>query len=218
MRKFIGCIALSALAIGLTAETAAATGIFIFPAPAISSKLDYVRVSTDGPAALFLFRYEVVPDFHTVDGFDRQVDSFQFYISDNPATARPMASPDYLIRGDEIHSINAVDVCTTRPFGSGCPGGWGVPMGNIAFSLSGTDLNFEVLLSTIGGGSGFSYDLLTFKNGAQQYSYRGTLDGGDAAQWSPFMTAEPSTALLLPVGFLALLGVSRRLKRKATAI
>jgi hypothetical protein len=60
---------------------------------------------------LFTIEFDQPPDFFALDEFDRQRDSFQFYVNSNPATGGPGPYPwDRIVRGDEIHFDNDVRI------------------------------------------------------------------------------------------------------------
>jgi hypothetical protein len=112
----------------------------------------------------FTLSFSRAPDFQTVDEFDRQADSFQYYILGDPSLPYP-AYYDSIIRGDEIHVVPGVlrirDPVPSDP--DPAAHGWGPIRGEVPYRLQGNVLTFSVALSTISEHSvdgRFSYELL----------------------------------------------------------
>ncbi len=177
-------------------------------------------VSTVNGALLFSLLFDHTPDFAAMDQFGRPAESFQWYLTDDLKASRPMAGAvtDYIIRGDGISEAGNVRMCTTRPLGSGCPGGWGLDLGPIPsfWNPETLSLAFSVPLDNFSTNT-YSYDVISLKYGAQLDAYKGMTDGGDAQRWGPacsitiktncyepIKTPESSALILLPIGLMGL--------------
>jgi hypothetical protein len=141
------------------------------PAASVAQAPDGLTVRTESAVVdpvtshvTFTLSFSRTPDFQTVDEFDRQADSFQYYILGDPSLPYP-AYYDSIIRGDEIHVVP--DVLRVRdpvpPDPDPAAHGWGPIRGEVPYRLQGNVLTFSVALSTISEHSvdgRFSYELL----------------------------------------------------------
>ena len=187
------------------------------PPPVITS----ASISSDGTKLNFLLRFASGFDYNDHDSFGRQAESFQWYLTSDIEATRPSNTHDveYIIRGDGFGADHKVELCTARPFGAGCAGGWGVDIGGFAtdFDQSGL-LAFEIPVALFGTDA-LQYDVLGFRYGNENDGLNGFVNSGDASRWFPFprdimpppdgdpiATPEPSSItliLLLLCWFLA---------------
>ncbi|MGV0104055.1 hypothetical protein [Nostoc sp. DSM 114167] len=131
-------------------------------------------VNLDAQEVTFTVNFNRVPDFFTVDEFDRQADSFQYYI--DPSGELPIFRPpsaysnlSSIIRGEEIHVAGDVRIRDVFSVGPSEPnsGGWGNIRGSVPYSLDGTVLKFSAPLQFIGDSDGlFSYRLELYEFGS----------------------------------------------------
>ncbi len=130
-------------------------------------------VNLDAKEVLFTINFNKAPDFFTVDEFDRQADSFQYFI--DPSGELPIFRPpsaysnlSSIIRGEEIHvsgDVRIRDVFSVDPSEPNS-GGWGKIRGSAPYSLDGTVLKFSAPLQFIGDSDGlFSYRLELYEFG-----------------------------------------------------
>ncbi|MFN6529224.1 hypothetical protein [Nostoc sp. ChiSLP03a] len=135
-------------------------------------------VNLDAQEVTFTVNFNRVPDFFTVDQFDRQADSFQYYI--DPSGELPIFRPlsaysnlSSIIRGEEINVAGDIRIRDVFSVGSFEPnsGGWGKIRGSVPYSLDGTVLKFSAPLQFIGDSDGlFSYQLLLTEFGGSSDS------------------------------------------------
>lgn len=131
-------------------------------------------VNLNAKEVLFTTDFNRVPDFLTVDEFDRQADSFQYFIDKDEELPIFGTSPAYsnlesIIRGEEIHIAGDVRIRDVFSVGPSEPnsGGWGKIRGSVPYSLDGTVLKFSAPLQFIGDSDGlFSYRLELYEFGA----------------------------------------------------
>ncbi len=133
-------------------------------------------VGTDFTATMhFSLHFNETPDCTTLDSNGRPQDSFQIFISFNPATANPANPPsaDVIIRGDEIHIANAVRIRDARPpVADPNAGGWGAIRGVVPYHVrterNGTALlTFSVAFSLLGITGQFAWVAETYNFGSQ---------------------------------------------------
>jgi hypothetical protein len=92
----------------------------------------------------FTLQFNQPPDFFTVDEFDRQANSFQYFIIGQPDLHYP-DNYDAIVRGEEIHitgdklRIRSVSPSDPMP-GSG---GWGAIRDSAPFSVNGNTMTFS---------------------------------------------------------------------------
>jgi len=122
--------------------------------------------------ARFTLRFDVRPDFRTVDPLGRVADAFQYEIDGDwrAPLGLPPEGLDAVVRGDEIHAAGALRI---RRAGFDAPdpdplaGGWGEVTAVVPFDMDGTVLRFEAGLETIGddGDGYFAYRVFTTEFG-----------------------------------------------------
>ena len=130
-------------------------------------------VNLDAKEVLFTINFNRAPDFFTVDEFDRQADSFQYYVEADGEFPIFRGSPYYselesIIRGEEIHVAGDIRIRDVFSVGPSEPnsGGWGNIRGSVPYSLDGTVLKFSAPLQFIGDSDGlFSYRLELYEFG-----------------------------------------------------
>jgi hypothetical protein len=166
-----------------------------------------VTVDRSRSVARFTARFDAVPDFHTVDEFDRVADSFQYEISPDPRApvGLPPESLSSVIRGDEIRldgtlRIRVVDFAAPDP--DPAAGGWGRITAAVPFSLSDRILRFEAPLAALGDDDGhFAYRLFTTEYGVTTGEVESRLLPSDPTPapipLPPAFPAAAATALLL---------------------
>lgn len=130
-------------------------------------------LGTDFTATMhFIIIFNETPNFTTLDSQGRPQDSFQIYIAFNPAAA-PVANPDVLVRGDEIHIANAIRIRDAQPpVTDPNAGGWGAIRGTVPFRVrsqsNGTAvLTFSAPFALLGIKGQFAWVLQTTNFGAQ---------------------------------------------------
>jgi len=113
----------------------------------------------------FSVTFSTVPDFMSVDGFGRQADSFQYYIT--YAAPYTLQNFSILIRGDEIHYASTIVIRDRSGVPDPHSGGWGPKRGEVPYTLSGKTLTFSCPSSMIGDQDGFfRYEIATYRYGA----------------------------------------------------
>lgn len=130
-------------------------------------------VNLDAQEVLFTINFNRVPDFFTVDEFDRPADSFQYFI--DPSGELPIFRPpsayshlSSIIRGSEIYVAGDVRIRDVFSVGPSEPNssGWGNIRGSVPYTLDGTVLKFSAPLQLIGDSDGlFSYRLELYQFG-----------------------------------------------------
>ncbi|MEH1911314.1 MAG: hypothetical protein V7L05_16345 [Nostoc sp.] len=131
-------------------------------------------VNPDAKEVLFTINFNKMPDFFTVDKFNRRAGSFQYFIDPNGELPILNASPIYsnfssIIRGEEIYVQGDVRIRDVFSVGASEPnsGGWGKIRGSVPYTLDGNVLKFSAPLQLIGDSDGlFSYQLLLTEFGA----------------------------------------------------
>ncbi|MHC5725163.1 MAG: hypothetical protein ACYTXY_13690 [Nostoc sp.] len=170
-------------------------------------------VNLDAKEVLFTINFNQMPDFFTVDKFNRQSNSFQYFIDPSGELPIVNASSIYsnfssIIRGDEIPVAGDVRIRNVFSVGPSEPnsGGWGKIRGSVPYSLDGTVLKFSTPLQLIGDSDGvFSYQLLLTDFG----SWNGIINENKS-----IITSVPEPNLALGALTFAALSVGLRLKRK----
>ncbi|MHC5774345.1 hypothetical protein [Nostoc sp.] len=172
-------------------------------------------VNPDAREVLFTINFNKMPDFFTVDKFNRRADSFQYFIDPNGELPILNASPIYsnfssIIRGEEIYVQGDVRIRDVFSVGASEPnsGGWGKIRGSVPYTLDGNVLKFSAPLQLIGDSDGvFSYQLLLTEFGA----WNGITNENKSIIDS---VPEPNFALgVLTVGALSV-GLRRKHKHK----
>jgi hypothetical protein len=132
-------------------------------------------LGTDFRATMhFNLHFNERPDFTTLDAYGRPQDSFQIFISFNPATANPAnsQSADVIVRGDEIHIAHAIRIRDARPpVADPNAGGWGAIRGAVPFHVktepNGTArLTFDASFSLLGIVGQFGWVVQTTNSGS----------------------------------------------------
>lgn len=125
-------------------------------------------------SVLFQVEFNRTPDFLTTDEYNRQADSFQYYIDADgglpifKGTDFYYSNVESIIRGEEIHLAGDVRIRNAWPpdpnFSNS--GGWGTINGSVPYTLSGNILSLLVPLQFIGDNDGyFSYQLEWYEYG-----------------------------------------------------
>jgi hypothetical protein len=126
------------------------------------------EVNLASNSVLFQIEFNRVPDFFTTDEYDRQADSFQYFIDADGGfpifRGRDIyySNLESIIRGEEIHLGGDVRIRNALPPDPGSSsGGWGSIRGSVPYTLSGNVLSLLVPLQLIGDTDGkFSYELM----------------------------------------------------------
>jgi hypothetical protein len=143
------------------------------------------------PSIFFRLIFNEAPDFTTVDEFNRQENDFQYQ------------TPDAVIRGDELHvSGDMLRIRALGPPDTSDPnsGGWGPIIDSVPFTLSGTTMTFSIPFQFLAPSPTFAYTVFAVTFGAQTAP---TINGV-TMPGSPTTTPEPSTWLMMALGFAGL--------------
>jgi hypothetical protein len=154
------------------------------PPPVFTS----ASISSDGTALNFLLQFANGFDYNDHDSFGRQAESFQWYLTLDIEAMRPSNIHDveYIIRGDGFGANHKVELCTAKPFGAGCAGGWGIDIGGFAAALDQSGLlAFEIPVALFGTDA-LQYDVLGFRYGTENDGLNGFVNSGGANRWFPF--------------------------------
>jgi hypothetical protein len=139
------------------------------------------EVNLASNSVLFQTEFNRAPDFFTTDEYDRQADSFQYFIDADGGFPIFRGKDIYysnlesLIRGEEIHLGGDVRIRNAWPPDPdlSSSGGWGSIRGSVPYTLSGNVFSVLVPLQLIGDSDGkFSYRLEWYEYG----SYKGYID------------------------------------------
>ena len=134
------------------------------------------EVNLDSSSVLFQIEFNRAPDFFTSDEYDRQADSFQYFIDADGGfpifrgTDIYYSNLESLIRG-EIPLGGDVRIRNALPPDPdlSSSGGWGSIRGSVPYTLSGNVFSLLVPLPLIGDSDGkFSYRLEWYEYGAMQ--------------------------------------------------
>jgi hypothetical protein len=135
------------------------------------------EVNLASNSVLFQIEFNRVPDFFTTDEYDRQADSFQYFIDADGGfpifrgTDIYYSNLESIIRGEEIHLGGDVRIRNALPPDPdmSSSGGWGSIRGSVPYTLSGNVLSLLVPLELSGDTDGkFSYELMWLEYGALQ--------------------------------------------------
>jgi len=135
------------------------------------------EVNLASNSVLFQIEFNRVPDFFTTDEYDRQADSFQYFIEADGGfpifrgTDSYYSNLESIIRGEEIHLGGDVRIRNALPPDPdmSSSGGWGSIRGSVPYTLSGNVLSLLVPLELSGDTDGkFSYELMWLEYGALQ--------------------------------------------------
>lgn len=153
----------------------------------LSANAATVTVTQDSSTAAFQIVFDHAPDFFTVDAYDRQPDSFQFY------------TPGTVIRGDEIHVGNTIVIRNVfyGPYTDPHSGGWGSVRGAVPYSLTDNVLEFVVPFSMLDSHDQFPWQI---------YRY------GRTVEMSAPTVPLPGALVLFASGLVALVLFKTRLK------
>ncbi|MBW4672562.1 MAG: hypothetical protein KME52_00480 [Desmonostoc geniculatum HA4340-LM1] len=174
-------------------------------------------VNLDTQEVLFTINFNRVPDFLSVDEYNTQADSFQYFIDPDGELPIFGISPAYsnlksIIRGEEIHVGGDVRIRDVFPVGSSEPnsGGWGSIRGSVPYTLDGTLLKFSAPLQFIGDSDGlFSYALELYEFG----SWNGITNENKS-----IVTSVPEPNCVLGALTCGVLSLGLRLKRKHKSV
>ena len=173
---------LKKLSIVIAAFTALETVGTAQAALVVNSESAVVNPNTQ--QVLFTLDFNEVPNFFLVDAYNRQADSFQYFIEADGELPVFRGSPYYsqletIVRAEEIHVAGDIRVRNVFPIGSDEPnsGGWGSLRGSVPYTLNDTVLTFSAPLQLIGDSDGlFSYRLEWYEFG----EFRGFKDNKSA--------------------------------------
>ena len=135
------------------------------------------EVNLANNSVLFQIEFNRAPDFFTTDEYDRQADSFQYFIDADggfpifKGTDIYYSNLESIIRGEEIHLAGDVRIRNALPPDPdlSSSGGWGSIRGSVPYTLSGNVFSLLVPLQFIGDTDGkFSYSLEWYEYGAIQ--------------------------------------------------
>jgi len=127
------------------------------------------EVNLASNSVLFQIEFNRTPDFFTTDEYDRQADSFQYFIDADGGFPIFRGKDIYysnlesIIRGEEIHLAGDVRIRNALPPDPdlSSSGGWGSIRGSVPYTLSENVFSLLVPLQLIGDSDGkFSYQLL----------------------------------------------------------
>lgn len=143
---------------------------------ALTVQSESVITDIDNGQVLFKIDFNQIPDFFTVDEFNRQANTFQYFIGKDDTVPVLTNFPNNLntiIRGGEINVANDIRIRDALPLDSGGvnSGGWGQIRGSIPYKLDGTRMEFSAPLQLINDSDGlFNYNLLLTEFGASSDS------------------------------------------------
>jgi hypothetical protein len=143
------------------------------------------------PSIFFRLIFNEVPNFTTVDQFNRQEDGFEYQ------------TPDALIRGGELFvSGDMIRVRAISPPDTTDPnsGGFGAIIDTEPFTLSGTTMTFSIPFQFLAPSPTFAYTVFAATFGAQT----GPTINDMTMAGSPTTVPEPSTWLMMALGFAGL--------------
>jgi len=185
------------------------------PLPPIISDA-WIRL--EGDNLLFALFFADTPDFQTKDEYARPKTSFQWYLSTNPNASNPIIPlfTTFVVRGDGMASGN-VKVCTVQPIGSGCPGGWGLDLTDLAtiYDDDFMELTFSAPAQLFGT-SAMSFDVISMEYGAQRDKIHGAILSTPSpglappqAITQPVGVSEASSLVLAGLAMVGLVGLKR---------
>ena len=139
-----------------------------------AARADFALVSQDlslnaGTQAIdFALTFNAAPNFYAVAADGTPANSFQVEFSRAPDPA--VGLPDDLtavVRGDEIHTANAVRVRSPNGDGGAGSGGWGPVVGEVPFTVTGDTVAFSVAAKDLGwnGSGAWSANIISLDNG-----------------------------------------------------
>ena len=128
------------------------------------------EVNLANNSVLFQIEFNRAPDFFTTDEYDRQADSFQYFIDADGGLPvyRDCSELESIIGGEEIAVGGKVGIRNAGPPDPDLPssGGWGSIRGSVPYTLSGNVFSLLVPLQLIGDTDGkFSYRLEWYEYG-----------------------------------------------------
>lgn len=136
------------------------------------------EVNLASNSVLFQMEFNRTPDFFTSDEYDRQPDSFQYFIDADgglPIFKNKVGEPydinlESIIRGEEIHLKGDIPIRNVSPSDPDLnSGGWGSIRGSVPYALSGNVFSLLVPLQLIGDSDGkFSYRLEWYEYGRME--------------------------------------------------
>lgn len=141
----------------------------VLPTPIITG----ASVSDTNGNYIFQLLFDHTPNFAQHNEYGLQAESFQFFVTDDPVNL-PMNPyvADYIVRGDGIG--DGIKVCSTRPYGSGCPSGWGLDLGDFSYSLQNLTLTLSIP-DAVFDTAMLYYDVISLDYGKQQDWFDGTV-------------------------------------------
>ncbi len=162
----------------------------------------------------FFITFNEAPDFFTLDGANRQADSFQYYIDTDASDPTPGNNVESVIRGSEIHIDGDIRIRDRYGYdGTDLDsGGWGPILGSVSYSLSGSTLSFTTPWAFMNEDDGiFTYQLLLTEYGGLSNVVYG-LSGESYVITTPPPSSVPlpTSLLLMFSGLITLLGFVRK--------
>lgn len=154
---------------------AAVVVMLVVPAHARSRTQSMLAIKSQSAiyeASTGMVKFRIVfnrpPDFFTADDFDRQADSFQYFVGSATLPQVP-TNFDSIIRGEEIHSTGLIPIRNAFPPDPLATSGWGTIRGEVTFTLHGRVLRFSAPLSMLTDRVGLSvlpYQLEVYEFGS----------------------------------------------------
>lgn len=180
---------------------------------AFSILSDSATVDLKSQQVTFKIEFDQVPDFSSIDEYNRAANSFQYYINcDNDGSALDYSLLDLLIRGEEIKIAGEIPIRNAFPGDETDlhSGGWGSVRGTVPFTMNQNIMTFSVPLAMLGETDGhFTYDLETYEYGMMVSSQR---DRHSQMIGTPVDAPEPKATLGLIGTTVAGLIASRTFK------
>ncbi len=151
----------------------------IIELPKLIVDTNVVRVENE---YLFTLLFSHDADIGHPDQFNRLHETFQWYITSDLDSTRPMAHNEFIVRGE----AGDVLLCASGPSGGGCPGGWGPILGDYATNYDAPHKTLSFSIDADELPNAFAYDVISVNYGSQVDGWWGTSEGDDSFRWAPF--------------------------------